>query len=36
MIITAYNDMIPPTVVGGQRKVFEQFGEKIIQIKPET
>ena len=36
MIITAYNDMIPSNVVDGQRKIFEKFGEKIIQIKPAT
>jgi len=35
MIITVYNDIIPHGVVEGQRKVFEKFGENIIQIKPE-
>lgn len=36
MIITVYNEIIPSDVVEGQRKVFEKFGENIIQIKPET
>ena len=36
MIITVYNEVIPSSVVEGQRKVFEHFGEKIIQIKPEV
>jgi len=36
MIITAYNEVIPNVVVEGQRKVFEKFGEKIIQIKPKV
>ena len=36
MIITVYNEIIPSDVVDGQRKVFEKFGEKIIQIKPKT
>ena len=32
MIITVYNEVIPKDVVESQRKVFEYFGEKIIQI----
>jgi hypothetical protein len=36
MIITVYNDVIPHEVVENQRKVFEKFGEKIIQIKPKV
>ena len=36
MIITVYNEVIPNVVVEGQRKVFEKFGEKIIQIKPKV
>ena len=36
MIITVYNDLISNVITEGQRKVFEDFGEKIIQIKPET
>ena len=36
MLITVYNEVIPNVVVEGQRKVFEKFGEKIIQIKPKV
>ncbi len=36
MIITVYNEVIPKDVVESQRKVFEYFGEKIIQIKPDV
>ena len=36
MIITVYNEVIPSSVVEGQRKVFEKFGETIIQIKPDV
>lgn len=36
MIITVYNEVIPRDVVENQRRVFEKFGEKIIQIKPKV
>jgi hypothetical protein len=36
MIITVYNEIIPADVVEAQRRVFETFGEDIIQIKPLT
>ena len=36
MIITVYNEVNPKDVVESQRKVFEYFGEKIIQIKPDV
>jgi hypothetical protein len=34
MIISVYNEIIPETVVESQRRVFEEFGETITQIKP--
>lgn len=36
MIISVYNEIIPETVVESQRRVFEEFGETIIQINPST
>ena len=35
MIITVYTENVPNQVVEGQRKVFEEFGERIIQISPD-